>query len=85
MLVLGNFLNCKTARGNARAFRIENIEKTYQLMGQDKETSLFEYILELIFRAQSDLFDLPSLTDKPKPVVALSVLCEDYKYFESRC
>jgi hypothetical protein len=85
MLAVGNYLNCKTNRGNARAFRIENIDKTYLLLGHDKETSLFEYILEIIYRQNSQLFDYPTLTDKQKSVVSLSILNEDYLYFESKC
>lgn len=44
-LAIGNFLNANTFRGNAKAFRIENIDKSYLLTGQDKDTSLFEYVL----------------------------------------
>lgn len=50
LLAVGNFLNLGTHRGNARAFRIENIEKTYLLLAQDKQTSLFEYILDLMMQ-----------------------------------
>jgi hypothetical protein len=34
-------MNGKTNRGNAKAFRLENIDKTYLVIGQDKQTSLF--------------------------------------------
>lgn len=44
-LAIGNVLNANTFRGNAKAFRIENIDKSYLLTGQDKETSLFDYVL----------------------------------------
>lgn len=40
-LAIGNHLNANTFRSNAKAFRIENIDKSYLLTGQDKETSLF--------------------------------------------
>ena len=35
-LKIGNFLNAGTPRGNAKAFKIENIDKSYLLIGQDK-------------------------------------------------
>jgi hypothetical protein len=46
LLIVGNYLNAGTHRGNAKAFKIENIDKSYLLIGQDKETSLFDYILK---------------------------------------
>ena len=44
-LAVGNVLNANTFRGNAKAFGIENIDKSYLLTGTDKETSLFEFVL----------------------------------------
>jgi hypothetical protein len=54
------------------------------LLAQDKQTSLFEYVLDLMFQQDPAVFDLPSLINR-NSVVPLSVLCEDYTYFEKRC
>ena len=44
-LAMGNILNAGTFRGNFKSFRIENIDKSYLLIGQDNETSFFECVL----------------------------------------
>lgn len=49
MLTIGNFLNKKTKKANAYGFKLDSIQKTYTLIGQDHMTSLFEYILRIIY------------------------------------
>jgi hypothetical protein len=41
-------------------------------------------VLDLIYQQDPSLFDSPSLSNRA-PVVPLSVLCEDYTYFEKKC
>ncbi len=53
---MGNFLNAKSHKGKAYGFRLESILKTYTLIGQDHETSLFDYVLKLMLAKNEDLF-----------------------------
>ena len=50
LLSVGNFMNNDTSKGNAYGFKLESIEKSYSLMGEDKKTSLFEYIMEMMVK-----------------------------------
>lgn len=43
-------MNVDTSRGNAYGFKLESLEKSYSLVGQDKKTSLFEYILGIMVK-----------------------------------
>jgi hypothetical protein len=52
LLSIGNFLNKKTHKGNAYGFKLDSIPKTYTLIGQDHTTSLFEYILNILYSTQ---------------------------------
>ena len=56
LLAVGNFLNANSHKANAYGFRLESIPKTYTLIGQDHETSLFDYVLKLILTKNEDLF-----------------------------
>lgn len=80
-LAIGNVLNANTFRGNAKAFRIENIDKSYLLTGTDKETSLFEYVLMEMHKVKPELFDYPTLLQKSPMIVSLTILKDDYNYF----
>jgi len=48
LLSVGNFLNAKSHKSNAYGFRFDSIPKAYTLIGQDHETSLFDYVLKLM-------------------------------------
>jgi hypothetical protein len=56
LLAMGNFLNAKSHKANAYGFRLESIPKTYTLIGQDHETSLFDYVLKFMLTKNEDLF-----------------------------
>mgnify|MGYP000966152418 CR=1 FL=1 len=55
------------------------------MIGQDKETSLFEYVLKEMQKGRPELFECPTLMDKTQGVVSLTVLRDDYNYFERSC
>ncbi len=84
MLAVGNIMNEGTFRGNAKAFRIQNIDKSYLLIGQDNETSLFEFVLMEMYSNIPDIFDYPTLKEKPPMIVSLTVFRDDYNYFEKK-
>lgn len=69
---IGNYLN-NGSRSAVKAFRIESIEKCYTLIGQDKETSLFDFICKTIYKDDPNLFDICK-TYRLKNVVSLAVL-----------
>lgn len=70
-------MNSDTSRGNAYGFNLESIEKSYILMGHDKKTSLFEYILQAMAK-KGVRFPERSYFEMRK-IVSLEVLREDLK------
>jgi hypothetical protein len=36
-------------KGNAKGFKMDSIQKSYTLIGQDQKTSLFDYILVTLY------------------------------------
>ena len=51
------------------------------LLAQDKETTLFEYVLETMQKNDSKLLEEASIDNRPKLIVALPILVDDFNYF----
>ncbi len=65
-------------------FRFESIPKSYTLIGQDHETSLFDYVLKLMFTDREDLFTTYLNysyfeTQNTKTLTSLNIIEEDFK------
>ena len=52
LLNVGNYMNANSFRGGAYGFRLDCIEKTYTLLGHDSNVSLFEYLLDNIWKSE---------------------------------
>lgn len=76
-------MNQDTSKGNVYGFRLESIEKSYMIMGQDKKTSLFEYILQLMINKKYNFPPKKYFTEKK--ITYLEVLKEDLKELTKEC
>lgn len=65
-------MNEDTNKGNAYGFKLESIEKSYILMGQDKQTCLLEYILQLMVEQKIEFPNKLSLY--AKKITAIEIL-----------
>ena len=50
-------MNNDTSRGNAYGFKLKKKKKSYTLVGQDKKTSLFDYIMQMMLKKGVDFKD----------------------------
>ena len=55
LLSVGNYLNSGSNRGNAYGFRLSALPKLTEVRSVNKETSLFDYIVEELYKKDKDI------------------------------